>query len=223
MNTASHNTAAQRLAAACDALSLSLDDAQRKQLLGYVDQLQRWNRTYNLTAIRDPDQMLIQHIFDSLSVVEPLRQAANNPQARVMDVGSGGGLPGAVLAIACPGWKVVCVDTVEKKTAFVNYAAAQLGLSGLKAAHTRVEAMAPQGCDIVISRAFASLQKFAELAGPHVADGGMLMAMKGKYPDDEIEELRHHTDWDVAREMALHVPELDAQRCLLWLQRKGMS
>ncbi|AOB24761.1 16S rRNA (guanine(527)-N(7))-methyltransferase RsmG [Bordetella bronchiseptica] len=214
---------ARRLAQACDALGLPADAGQQQKLLRYVEQMQRWNRTYNLTAIRDPGQMLVQHLFDSLSVVAPLERGlrAAEPGARVklFDVGSGGGLPGVVLAIMRAHWDVTCVDAVEKKTAFVRQMAGALGLPNLRAAHSRIEQLEPAQCDVVISRAFASLQDFAALAGRHVREGGTLVAMKGKVPDDEIEALQQHGHWTVERIEPLVVPELDAQRCLIWMRR----
>ncbi|AMG86624.1 glucose inhibited division protein B [Bordetella bronchiseptica RB50] len=194
---------AQRLAQACDALRLPADAGQQQKLLRYIEQMQRWNRTYNLTAIRDPGQMLVQHLFDSLSVVAPLER----------------GLPGVVLAIMRAHWDVTCVDAVEKKTAFVRQMAGALGLPNLQAAHTRIEQLEPAQCDVVISRAFASLQDFAKLAGRHVREGGTLVAMKGKVPDDEIQALQQHGHWTVERIEPLVVPALDAQRCLIWMRR----
>ena len=159
------------------------------KLLGYLAQMQRWNRTYNLTAIRDPQQMLIQHLFDSLSVVAPLSAALGEAPARIYDVGSGGGLPGVVLAIMRPHWSVTCIDAVEKKTAFVRQMSGALALPNLQARHARIETLEPGECNIVTSRAFASLDDFAELAGRHVRNDGTLVAMKGKVPDDEIQAL----------------------------------
>lgn len=210
----------RRLTAACRQLALPLDDAQADRLLRYVEQLQRWNRTYNLTAIRDAGQMLVQHVFDSLAVVNPLaRVLAPHANAVMMDVGSGGGLPGVVLAALQPGWQVTCVDAVDKKMSFVRQMSGALGLPNLHARHARVETLEPAGCDIVISRAFASLADFARLAGPHVGAQGRLVAMKGKIPHDEIDMLRGQGTWAVERIEPLTVPELDAQRCLIWMHR----
>lgn len=214
----------QRLDAAAKALTIELDSNQANALLTYMAQLQRWNRTYNLTAVREPDQMLVQHLFDSLSVVKPLadilyKNTANKPC--IVDVGSGAGLPGIVLAIMQPQWQVHCVDAVEKKIAFVRQMAGVLRLPNLHAVHARVEALPPFNADVVISRAFASLVDFATLAGPHVADGGYLAAMKGREPEDEIHTLKQHTGWYASHLQPLLVPELDAQRCLVWLSRQG--
>ncbi|NLY28338.1 MAG: 16S rRNA (guanine(527)-N(7))-methyltransferase RsmG [Alcaligenaceae bacterium] len=213
-----------RLDTALIALDLDLDTETRNRLLVYLEQLQRWNRTYNLTAVRDPSQMLVQHIFDSLSVIAPLRKELYKKtvnKARIMDIGSGAGLPGVVLAIVHPHWHVECVDAVEKKTAFIRHVAGVLGLSNLVSTHQRVETIAPRQADIVISRAFASLVDFSSLAGIHVANHGYLVAMKGQSPVNEIAELQQHGQWTVEKEEPLSVPELDAQRCLLWLRRQG--
>jgi len=211
-----------RLRAAAAALGLVLTDAQRGALHEFLAQMQRWNRTYNLTALRDPDQMLVQHVFDSLAVVVPLAQELDGVAApRLLDVGSGGGVPGVVLAIVRPDWQVVCVDAVEKKTAFVRQIAAVLALPNLTARHARVEALPPQHCNAVISRAFASLADFAALAGRHASEAAPLVAMKGQRPDEEIRVLSAdvNSDWRVAEIQTLTVPELDAQRCLVWLRR----
>jgi len=214
--------AAARLEQACGRMGLDLSAAQRACLLEYLAQLQRWNRTYNLTAIRDPGQMLVQHLFDSLAVVGPLERALRGKtDVRVLDVGSGGGLPGVVLAIACPAWRIRCVDAVEKKAAFVRQAAAVLALPRLQAVHARVESLPPADCDVVVSRAFASLADFAELAGRHADNDGTLVAMKGREPLEEIAALPQQGPWRVERVEPLTVPELDARRCLVWMRRKG--
>jgi len=213
-----------RLKQAADTLQLTLSDAQQEALLAYLSQLQRWNRTYNLTAIRDPSQMLVQHVFDSMSIVMRLRDAtkdhvASGKQVSVLDVGSGAGLPGTIIAILEPDWRVSCVDAVEKKTAFIRQMSGVLGLGNLQALHNRIEMLPEMNATIVTSRAFASLADFADLAGKHVAQDGWLVAMKGRIPDDEISELQKKTDWRVERIDPVVVPELDAQRCLIWLKQ----
>jgi len=213
--------ALERLEAACRQLQLVVQEPQLERLLRYVDQMARWNRTYNLTAIRDPHQMLVQHVFDSLAVVQPLDRAlAAQPSATLYDIGSGGGLPGAILAILRPDWQVSCVDAVEKKTAFVRQMGGALAAPNLRALHARVEALQPAGCDVVISRAFASLEDFAALAGRHVREEGHLVAMKGKTPQEEIDALHAQGLWEAWRVEPLAVPELDAQRCLVWMRRR---
>lgn len=214
----------ERLDVALHDLALDLDTQARERLLMYLDLLQRWNKTYNLTAVRDPSQMLVQHLFDSLSILPSLRTILYKKtvkNARVMDIGSGAGLPGVVLAIAEPHWYVECVDAVEKKTAFIRYAAGVLGLGNLVSTHQRVETIEPRSADIVISRAFASLVDFSTWAGRHVAQEGYLVAMKGVSPVQEIADLHQEGVWTVEKEEPLHVPELDAHRCLLWIRRQG--
>jgi 16S rRNA (guanine527-N7)-methyltransferase len=220
----STDTFKSRLDAACQALGLSLIPADREKLLNYIQQLQRWNKTYNLTALRDPEQMLIQHVFDSLAIVPSLKNILYKKTvsgARIVDVGSGAGLPGVVLAISNHPWQVQCIDAVEKKMAFVRQVAGALQLPNLKATHQRVETLQPLQADIVVSRAFASLKDFASLAGQHVAEHGYLVAMKGQQPSDEADELQAHTPWRVDHIEPLDVPELTAQRCLVWMQRQG--
>lgn len=210
---------ARRLTEACRALALRVTEQQQGKLLRYVEQLQRWNRTYNLTAVRDAGQMLVQHVFDSLAVVRPIESAMACGSLKIMDVGSGGGLPGVVLAILHNQWQVQCVDAVDKKMSFVRQMSGALGLPNLQATHARVETLPLANCDIVVSRAFASLSDFANLAGLHVRDGGTLLAMKGRIPEDEIATLHAQGAWQVHRIETLQVPELDAQRCLIWMHR----
>lgn len=216
---------ALRLRAAASALALEISAHQEESLLAYIDQLQRWNRSYNLTAVRDPGQMLIQHVFDSLSVVPAVINILykNTVNPVIVDVGSGAGLPGVVLAIMLPHAQIHCVDTVEKKATFIRYVAGVLRLSNLQSHHARVEQLPSFQADIVVSRAFASLADFASLAGVHVAPSGHLLAMKGRQPTDELEQLSSMTSWRMRSIEPLHVPELDAQRCLVWLTQQGIA
>jgi len=214
----------ERLIRALNALSLTATPSQQAAMLEYLSQLLRWNKTYNLTAIRNPDQALVHHIFDSLSLVPSICSVVNAQTSDVpmiVDVGSGGGLPGVILAIMLPGVHVTCIDAVEKKTMFIRQMAGVLALQNLTAQHVRIEALEPLQSMIVTSRAFASLEDFARLAGPHVREGGYLLAMKGRSPDEEIEALQTLTAWSVQVVQPLNVPELDSQRCLVWMQRKG--
>ena len=209
-------------------LELSLDERQENAILAYMTQIQKWNKTYNLTALRTPDQILVQHVLDSLSVVNPIRRFlaahSKNESAVIVDVGSGAGLPGTLLAVMHPEWQVHCIDAVEKKMAFVRQMSSVLGLSNLHAVHGRVEQLPAYEADIVVSRAFASLPDFVELAGRHVATHGTVLAMKGKVPQDEIDSLHAaQSQWQVQGIEALHVPLLDAQRCLVWIHRQGNS
>ncbi|MFM9917689.1 MAG: 16S rRNA (guanine(527)-N(7))-methyltransferase RsmG [Rhizobacter sp.] len=203
-----------------DPTSLPVD-----RLLAYLDLLQRWNATYNLTAVREPQQMLTQHLADCLAVVDPLSRQLDqvprsdsdkSPSLRVLDVGSGGGLPGVVLAAMFPRWQVVCVDTVGKKAAFIRQVAAELGLGNLDAEHARVEALRAVPFDVITSRAFSSLVEFTRLTRQLLAPQGVWMAMKGKVPRDEISALP--AEIQVFHVEPLAVPGLDAERCLVWMR-----
>lgn len=196
-------------------LGLDLSDAQLGKLLDYVALLSKWNAVYNLTAIRDPRQMLIQHILDSLSIVPHL--APLGPSS-VLDVGSGGGLPGIVLAIVLPDWTVTVNDIVHKKTAFQAQAKAELGLANLSVVTGRVETLQPGAevpakFDVIVSRAFAELSDFVTLARHLVAEQGAIWAMKGVRPDGEIERLPAGAH--VEQVIRLNVPSLDAERHLI--------
>ena len=226
MNHAVHASSVRfqaRLDDAASLLRLSLDEGQKAALLELVAQLVKWNRTYNLTALRDADQALVHHVFDSLAAVPPLLDWSSGQRdaaLRILDVGSGGGLPGIVLAIALPQAQVICIDAVEKKVAFIRQMAGILALRNLDARHGRVEDTEPLDCNIVISRAFASLADFARLAGRHVAVGGRLLGMKGKNPVQEIAAMELPGEWTVRKTQTLSVPELQAERCLVWMQRR---
>lgn len=190
-------------------------------LQAYLDLLARWNTTYNLTAVRDRSQMLRQHLADCLAVLPPLqrelaRHATTAP--RVLDVGSGGGLPGVVLAACLPQMQVTCIDTVAKKAAFIRQAAAELALPNLEAAHARVEQWQALPFDLITSRAFASLADFTRLTRHLLTTQGVWMAMKGKTPEDEIATLG--ADIEVFHVEQLVVDGLDAHRCLVWMQIK---
>ena len=195
---------------------MSLSDSQHQQLLTYIDLLQKWNQVYNLTAVKDPEQMLTQHVLDCLAVVRPLKEKA--PLAKnLLDVGAGGGLPSVILAIAYPELKVLAVDAVAKKTAFIQSTAHALGLANLQAQHTRVESLS-QTFDVVSSRAYASLPDFVLTSRACLAPNGWWMAMKGVVPREEISRLP--SDIEAAEIQPLSVPDLDAQRCLIWMRPK---
>ena len=195
-------------------LGLVLADPQISQLLAYQDLIAKWNQVYNLTAVRDPQEMLTHHLLDSLAVVRPLRQHLAG-RATLLDVGSGAGLPGVVLAIACPDLRVTCVDTVAKKAAFIQQVAVTLGLPHLKGLHARVEAL-PGPYDIISSRAFSSLPDFVKGSRQALAPQGVWMAMKGKHPQEELAALP--VDVDVFHVEPLTVPDLSAERCIVWMR-----
>jgi 16S rRNA (guanine527-N7)-methyltransferase len=209
----------QALLAGSGRLGLELQGDAAARLLAYLDLLQRWNATYNLTSVRDPDQMLTQHLLDCLAVVAPMRRMLGGDPARVLDVGSGGGLPGVVLAAMCPTSKVICVDTVGKKAAFVRQAAMELGLPNLEGEHARVEKLRAPAFDLVTSRAFASLADFVSLTRQHLAAGGAWMAMKGKPPEAEMAALP--PDIEMFHVEHLDVPGLAAERCLVWMRPRA--
>ncbi len=201
-------------------LGCSLSVGQSQQLLGYLALIERWNKVYNLTAVRDPDEMLTLHLIDSLAVLPPLRRwldAQAVRPARLLDVGSGAGLPGVVLAICCPELSVTCVDTVGKKAAFIQQVAATLKLPNLRGLHARVESL-PQGYDVVCSRAFASLIDFVTWSAAALSPEGVWLAMKGKDPVEEMAVLPENIDVFHVEQLA--VPGLQADRCLVWMRRK---
>ena len=200
------------------ALGIGLTSQQADRLLEYLLLLQRWNKTYNLTSIRGLDQMLVQHVFDCLSAVPPLRRESPPDAHRLLDVGSGGGLPGAVIAILNSQVEVTCVDSVGKKAAFVQQVSAELGLSNLRASHARVETLDDLGFQVVISRAFASLAEFTSLTRGAIGTTGIWAAMKGQTPADEIAKLPK--DIDVFHVEQLSVPGVDLQRCIVWMRAK---
>jgi 16S rRNA (guanine527-N7)-methyltransferase len=265
------------LEAGLQQLGLRVSPVQIDQLLAYQELIIKWNKVYNLTAVRDPQDMLTHHLLDSLAAIPPLlRQtggqlgfaagppqgetaplggsdprsggawggqgfAAGPPQGetaplggsdprsggawglRLLDVGSGGGLPGVVIAIVCPQIEVHCVDTVLKKVSFIQQVAASLRLPNLRGIHARVESLKPgsegqvgAGYDVVCSRAFASLEDFTTWSRAALKPGAVWMAMKGKHPADELAALS--ADVSVFHVEQLSVPGLNADRCILWLR-----
>ena len=205
-----------RLAIAARALGVALAPTQSDALLDYLELLSKWNRVYNLSAVRDPAAMLVQHVLDSLAVVAPLLRCTHGDRARLLDAGSGAGLPGIVLAIALPELEVTCVDAVGKKAAFVREAAGLLSLRNLHAVHGRVESMSGE-FDVIASRAFASLAEFVTLTRHLCGDAGLWMAMKGKVPRDEIAALPDGVGLFHVEQVV--VPGLDAERCLVWMRK----
>jgi 16S rRNA (guanine527-N7)-methyltransferase len=196
-------------------LGLDLSDGQITKLLQYLGLLQKWGKVYNLTAVREPTEMLSHHLLDSLAVIAPLGRQTEGRALRLLDVGSGAGLPGAVIAICCPDVQVDCLDAVAKKAAFVQQAAGTLQLPNLRGVHGRVEQVR-DAYDVVSSRAFASLADFVTGSRQALAAGGVWLAMKGKRPDAEVAAL--HADVTVFHVEQLAVPGLDAERCIVWMR-----
>ena len=215
------------LEAGLKSLKLDLLPSQVDALLAYMALIQKWNKVYNLTALRSSDEMLTHHLLDSLSVVLPLRaqlEAMGLTRGKLLDVGSGGGLPGVVLAIVMPQWRITCVDTVAKKAAFVQQVSASLALPNLRGLHARVESLradAGEGFDVVASRAFASVPDFVSWSTEALLPHGVWMAMKGKSPTEEMAALPTHAQ--VFHVEPLHVPGLDAERCVVWMRPSDQS
>ena len=218
-----NDTLRQQLQAGSEALALGLTEAQVTLLMDFLALLQKWNKVYNLTAVRDPQEMMTHHLLDSLAAVAPLRRHVAGLQqggaaspVKLLDVGSGGGLPGVVFAICCPDVDVSCVDTVGKKAAFIQQAAVALKLRNLHGVHARVETLTTP-FDIISCRAFASLPDFVTWSrAALVAQHGVWLAMKGKHPEDEIAALP--ADVSVFHVEQLTVPGLDAERCIIWMK-----
>lgn len=207
------------LEAGVRALGLSLSDAQIDQLLAYQELIAKWNKVYNLTAVRDPAEMLTHHLLDSLAAIPPLLRQTGGRPVRLLDVGSGGGLPGVVIAITCPQVEVHCVDTVLKKATFIQQVAASLRLPNLRGIHARVETLTAEqggGYDVVCSRAFASLVDFTTWSRSALKPDGVWMALKGKHPADELAALPGSVA--VFHAEPLVVPGLGAERCVVWLR-----
>ena len=222
-------SARQTLERVAPSLGVSLTPAQIDALLAYLELIQKWNKVYNLTAVRDPAEMLTHHLLDSLAVVARLRlrlAGATPPgletpevkprETRLLDVGSGAGLPGIVIAICCPEIWVDCVDTVAKKAAFIQQVAVTLKLPNLRGLHARVENLT-EPYDVISSRAFASLVDFTNWSEKALAEEGVWMAMKGKHPADELAALPPGVE--VFHVEQLVVPGLDAERCIVWMRR----
>jgi 16S rRNA (guanine527-N7)-methyltransferase len=216
-----HASLDHQLAALAPQLGLALGDTDRARLLAYMALIERWTKVYNLTAVRDPAEMFTHHLLDCLAVVRPLETGTDHlpTPLHVLDVGSGAGLPGVVLAILKPEWQVTCVDAVAKKATFIRQAAAELGLSNVRAAHGRVESPATFGGQrfgLITSRAFASLADFTQLTRPLLTPTGVWAAMKANLSDQERQELP--SDVSMFHVEQIQVPLLDAKRCLVWLR-----
>ncbi len=204
------------LRAGAAAMGTPLTEKQADQLLAYGSLMLKWNKVYNLTALRDPASVLTHHLLDSLAAVGPLQREWAG-QGRLLDVGSGGGLPGVVIAILRPDLDVSCLDAVAKKAAFVQQVAAELDVPNLRGLHARVESLTGS-YDVISSRAFASLPDFFNGSVHLLAPGGVWLAMKGKVPADELAALPATVD--VFHVEQLTVPGLDAERCIVWARRR---
>jgi len=198
------------------ALGLALSDAQAEQLLSYGTLMLKWNKVYNLTALRDPASVLTHHLLDSLAAVAPLHREWGG-KGKLLDVGSGGGLPGVVIAIMRPDLEVSCLDAVAKKAAFVQQVAAELELPNLRGLHARVESLTGS-YEVISSRAFASLPDFFSGSAHLLAPEGVWLAMKGKVPTEELAVLPSGVS--VFHVEQLGVPGLDAERCIVWARKQ---
>lgn len=202
----------EKLKVAAQTFGLSLNDAQVIALERLLLELNEWNQRMNLTAIRDPEQQLSKHLLDSLSIQPFLRGA------RIADIGTGAGFPGLPLALVNPDKQFVLIDSVNKKLRFVDHAAKTMGLSNVEVVHTRAETYAPpHRFDCVVSRAVGSLENFVKWCGHLCVSDGRLLAMKGRYPEEELKALPN--GWKSAAVHVLKVPELDEQRHLVELCR----
>ena len=203
---------AQQLRDGIQALGLDIDEAKQAKLLDYAALLQKWNKTYNLTALRDPAQTVSHHLLDSLTLLPYIEHAQT-----MLDVGSGGGQPGIPTAICRPDLNITLLDANTKKTAFLQQAVIELGLANVRVVSGRVEAVQDFQADIITSRAFAELADFVNWTAHLLKDGGRWVAMKGVYPEEEIAKLPDTVA--VERVEALHVPGLDAERHMVVLKK----
>lgn len=193
-------------------LSLEVAEEIQQKMLAYIALLGKWNRAYNLTSVRDPGQMVIRHLLDSLVILPWLRGPS------ILDVGSGAGLPGIPLALVCPQWQFVLLDSNGKKTRFITQAVGELGLENVQTVHARAEEYRPtQLHNTIVSRAFTSLENMIGMVGKQCAPEGCLLAMKGAYPVAELEQLPEN--FRVSKVEELSVPRLDAERHLVVIER----
>lgn len=198
-------------------LEISLSERQIEKLLDYLALLVKWNSVYNLTSVREPQQMVIQHLLDAMSALYAFKGAK-----KVLDVGTGGGLPGMVIAIwaleAEPQLQIHLIDTVKKKTAFLTQVKAELGLENVTVHSGHVEKLtSEESFDVITSRAFAELIDFVKLSGHLLEENGSMIALKGKKPDEEIQRLPQ--EWKVEKVVPLTVPGMQAERHLVWMKR----
>ena len=206
---------AQQLRDGVQALGLDIDEAKQAKLLDYAALLQKWNKTYNLTALRDPAQTVSHHLLDSLTLLPYIEHAQT-----MLDVGSGGGQPGIPTAICRPDLNITLLDANTKKTAFLQQAVIELGLKNVRVISGRVEAAADCRADVITSRAFAELADFVNWTEHLLKDGGYWAAMKGVYPQEEINKLPENVA--VEKVEALHVPQLNAERHIVIIRKKAV-
>jgi 16S rRNA (guanine527-N7)-methyltransferase len=215
MKNFDRKTLQDMLATGIQEMALNVSPAQQEQLMDYLGLMFKWNAVYNLTSLRDPQQMVTHHLLDSLAAVPAFQDAKN-----VLDVGSGGGLPGIVLAIVRPDMKVSMIDTVHKKTAFLTQVKAELGLANVTVYTMRVEQLqVSDKFDVITSRAFADLSDFVNWSGHLLAEGGRYIALKGTAPMDEQQRLP--AAWKITSVQPLQVPRLGAERHLVFIERNG--
>lgn len=202
---------AEQLSRGVAALALTLDAAIQQKLLDYVALLHKWNKVYSLTAVREPERMISLHLLDCLAVLPHIRGP------RVLDVGSGGGMPGIVLAIVRPDWSITLIDSNSKKTSFLQQAAISLGLSNVTVVTGRVEQYQPAArFDLITSRAFSDLGEFVSLSHHLLATDGCYAALKGLYPQAEVAQIP--AGFVVTEVVPLQVPGLDAERHLVTIR-----
>ena len=198
------------------ALPITLSEAQIEQMISYLALLVKWNSVYNLTSVRDPNEMVKLHLLDSLSAAHVFKESKH-----ILDVGSGGGLPGMMLAITYPSAKVSMIDIVHKKTAFLTQAKTELGLANVTVHTGRVEALeVTQKFDVITSRAFSELCNFVNWSGHLLADGGKFIAMKGVNPGEEIQ--RMPAGWKVTGIEPISVPGLAVERHLIMIEKESL-
>lgn len=213
MKNFDRNALSQVLAEGIAEMQLDVSPAQQEKLMDYLALMFKWNSVYNLTSLRDPMQMVTHHLLDSLAAVPAFAGAKN-----VLDVGSGGGLPGIVLAVVRPGMKVSMIDTVHKKTAFLTQVKAELGLANVTIYTMRVEQLqVSDKFDVITSRAFADLSDFVNWSSHLLAEQGGYIALKGVAPQEEQQRLP--AEWKVTKVEPLQVPRLGAERHLVFIRK----
>jgi len=211
-----------QVAEAASILGLDVSRETLAAVRVYVEQLLKWNKTYNLTAIRNQEDVLVNHIFDCMSVLKNIREKTGNNKFKLVDVGSGAGLPGVIIGLWFPESQVICIDSVEKKVSFIRHVTARMGCKNVSSKHARVELIPPLEADVVISRAFASLSLFTSLAGKHCKTDGRVASMKAAQVKEDLAELETSgSEWCLDELQDLKVPKMMAKRYLVWLQRKG--